>query len=138
MDATPISPDHATPLGGGPSASGQPPFGPEMAMSARWSALHDAASAARALAELPDEPLTPAIRGFPDAMRSAGGWRLDMARQGIEDLMAVLQPGLSALLTAHARGGDIAPPALALWREFQSARDTLLLALVPPDARESA
>ena len=138
MDATPIYPNHATPLGGLPG-HGQSHFseGPPSAMNARWAALHDAGAATRALAELPDEAVDPAILSFPEAMREAGGWRLAAAEQGIEDLLAVLVPGLSALLTAHARGSDITPPALALWREFESARDALLI-LTPPGLHDGS
>ena len=104
-------------------------------MSMKWSALHDAAAAIGALAGIPSDPMRTELRNFPVVIRDAGGWRRDMAEQGIEDLAAVLEPGLSALLAVHARGADPAAPALALWREFLTARDALL-ELVPPDTRE--
>ena len=138
MDATPIYPNQVIPVGGLPDP-GQPHFSesPPRILNGRWAALHDAGAATRELAELPDEPVDPAILSFPEAMREAGGWRLAAAEQGIEDLLAVLVPGLSALLTAHARSSDITPPALALWREFQSARDALLM-LTPPGPHQGA
>lgn len=101
------------------------------AMSMKWSALHDAASAAAILAGVAPEPMTAGQRNFPAVMRDAGGWRRELAEQGIEDLSAVMEPGLSALLAVHARGVDPTAAATALWREFVTARDALL-ALAPP------
>jgi hypothetical protein len=135
MDATPSNP--ANPGAGGHLAgAGRPPFAPgsTSALSLKWSALHDAAVAVGAIAGLAGEPMRPAVRNFPAVMRDAGGWRRELAEQGIEDLTAVMEPGLSALLAAHARGVNPAAAAQALWREFIAARDALL-ALVPPPQR---
>ena len=96
------------------------------AMSMKWSALHDAASAAAMLAGIAPEPMTPDQRNFPAAMRDAGGWRRELAEQGVEDLSAIMEPGISALLAVHARGVDPGAAATALWREFVCARDALL------------
>lgn len=109
---------------------GQDPTG---AISMKWSAIHDAAAAVSALAGVSDEEMQLEVRDFPAAIRHAEGWRREAAEQGIEDLSAILEAGLSALLSAHARGANPTAPALALWREFRAARDALL-ALVPPDA----
>lgn len=98
-----------------------------------WIALHEAARAVAMLAGRGPEPLRPDVRNFPAIMRSTGGWRAERARQGIEDLAAILQPGLRALLAAQAR----TPPdglrraAQVLWQEFDTARATLL-ELIPP------
>lgn len=101
------------------------------AMSMKWSALHDAAAAAAALAGVALEPMTAQQRNFPAVMRDAGGWRRELAEQGVEDLSAVLEPGISALLAVHARGSDPGAAAAVLWREFIVARDALM-ALAPP------
>lgn len=117
--------------------AGRPQFGQgsTSAMSMKWSALHDAAAVVGALAGLSSNSMPPEVRNFPAAIRDIGGWRREAAEQGIDDISAVLEPGLSALLAVHARGANPAAPALALWREFHAARDALL-ALVPPDTRD--
>ena len=83
------------------------------------------------LAGIAAEPMRPEVRNFPALMRDCGGWRRSLADQGIEDLSAVMEPGLAALLAVHARGIDPATAALALWQEFCAAR-AALLALTPP------
>ena len=103
------------------------------AMSMKWSALHDAASAAATLAGIAPEPMSAEQRNFPAVMRDAGGWRRELAEQGVEDLSAVMEPGLSALLAAHARGVDPAHAASALWSEFVSSRNALLGLSPPPE-----
>jgi hypothetical protein len=95
-----------------------------------WVALHDAAGVIAKLAGLEDEPMRPTVRSFPAVMRDTGGWRRNLAEQGIADLSAIMEPGLTALLAIHAKGGHPASAALALWREFDAAC-TALLALVP-------
>ena len=136
MDATPSKPGHDTPRGGQPAPAGRPQFaaGSASALGLKWRALHDAAAAVGTIAGLPGEPLQPHVRHFPVIMRDAGGWRRDLAEQGIEDLTAIMEPGLSALLAAHARGANPAAAARALWHEFHAARDALL-ALTPPPER---
>lgn len=101
------------------------------AFSMKWSALHDAAGVVAALAGIMPEAMDERQRGFPARIRDCGGWRHDLAEQGLADLSAVLEPGLTALLAVHARGVDPAAPATALWQEFCAAREALL-ALVPP------
>ena len=83
------------------------------------------------LAGLATEPMTSTLRNFPAAMRDAGGWRRAMAEQGIADISAFMEPGLSALLAVHARGVNPTAPALTLWQEFVAARDAMM-ALTPP------
>ena len=105
-------------------------------MSMKWSALHDAVNVVGMLAGLAAEPMRPEIRNFPAVMRDVGGWRREQTEQGIDDLSAIMQPGLAALLAVHARGTNPAVPALALWQEFHAAR-AALLALVPPPGTNS-
>lgn len=101
------------------------------ALSMKWSALHDAAAVVASLAGQAPEARRAEVRNFPALVRDAGGWRYEEARRGIDDLAAMMEPGLSALLAVHARGLSAAPAAQALWQEFLAARATLL-ALVPP------
>lgn len=121
-------------FGGALPGSGRASFGQASsnALSMRWSALHDAAAAVAALAGIPAEPMDALARGFPARVRDAGGWRRELAEQGVDDLSAIMQPGLAALLAVNARGGDARAAGLALWQEFVGARDGLL-ALLPPE-----
>ncbi len=114
-------------------AAGRAAFGQASAtaMSLKWSALHDAAGAVLTLAGEAAEIMRVEIRNFPAVIRDAGGWRHNLAEEGIEDVTAIMEPGLAALLAVHARGADAAPAARALWQEFKTARDGLL-ALIPP------
>jgi hypothetical protein len=98
--------------------------------SMKWAALQDAAAVVGTLAGLEAESPSPEIRDFPASIRDAGDWRREAAEKGIDDLAAIMKPGIAALLAVNARGTDAAAPALALWREFHAAR-TALLALAP-------
>ena len=136
MDQTPIDfsqPPAGPSAGGVLPSSGRPLFGMATAsmMSMKWSALHDAADAVALLAGIAREQMRPEIRNYPAVVRDAGGWRRDMAEQGVEDIVAFMEPGLAALLAVHARGADASPAALALWQEFHAARNALL-ELTPP------
>lgn len=119
-------------------SSGRPEFGQASAsaMSMKWSALHDAVGVVGMLAGLAAETMRPEVRNFPALMRDVGGWRRDLAEQGIEDLSAIMEPGLAALLAVNARGGNPAPAALALWQEFHAGR-AALMALAPPPGTQS-
>ena len=99
-------------------------------MGMKWVALHDAAGVVAKLAGLENEPMRAEVRNFPAVMRDTGGWRRNLADQGIADLSAIMEPGLAALLAVHARNANTAPAALALWREFDAAC-AALLALTP-------
>ena len=136
MDLTPIdlSDSSCTPVPASdiPALSGTSAGG---AMAMRWAAIHAAAEAVSFLACIPHEADRPEIRDFPETMRLCGGWRRELAEQGVEDLIALLEPGVTALLAVHDSGVDAKPAAMALWQEFLSARDALL-ALAPPLAQE--
>lgn len=131
MNAQP--PKFAAPAGGALPGSGRAEFGQASAsaMSMKWSALHDAAEVLAALAGIATEGMRADLRNFPAVMRDAGGWRRTMAEQGIDDLTAIIEPGIAALLAVNARGTSPASAALALWQEFQAAR-AALLTLIPP------
>lgn len=116
-----------------PGGSARPAFGHGAtgALSRKWAALQDAANVIAALAGLEAERTTPEIRNFPALMRDAAAWRRDLADRTIEDMTAVMEPGIAALLGVNARGASPAPAARALWREFVEAR-AAVLALLPP------
>ena len=99
-------------------------------MSVQWDALQDAATAVAALAGLAAEKPSAQVRNFPASIKDAGGWRLELARNGVTDLAAMMRPGVKALLAVSARGQDPTAAALTLWREYHHAR-AALLALVP-------
>ncbi|MEY4472495.1 MAG: hypothetical protein RL671_799 [Pseudomonadota bacterium] len=126
--ATPIVPPAGVLPGSGRADFGQASAN---AMSMKWAALNDAAGVVAMLAGITVEPLKPELRHFPATMRDAGGWRRTMAEQGIDDLAAVMEPGIAALLSVHARGINPKIPAQALWQEYLAARNGLM-ALVPP------
>lgn len=94
--------------------------------AARWAALHAAGQEIGTLAALAEEPFHERLANFPARIEARGGARLELARDGVTDLDAILQPGLTALRTIHARGQDTTAPALALWREFHALRSALL------------
>lgn len=100
-------------------------------LSMRWAALNDAAALVCRLAGIAAETKTPELRNFPAKISSLSGMRLTLAQDGIDDLAALMEPGLAALLAVQARGHSPAPAALVLWREFHAAR-AALMALVPP------
>jgi hypothetical protein len=103
------------------------------AVNAHWAALHDAAAVVAMLGGIAVEPMAPEVRNFPETIREAGGWRRNLAEQGIADLAAIMEPGIAALLAVQARRADPTAAAQALWHEFQTARSGLL-ALVPQSA----
>lgn len=104
------------------------------ATSMKWAALHDAADVVATLAGLEEEPLLSEILNFPAMIRDATPWRREAAETGIDDLAAIMEPGIAALLAVNARGADAQAPALALWREFYRARAALLAVAPPPGA----
>jgi hypothetical protein len=126
MDATPISYDTATACDPPPLA--REPLGD--ATGRKWAALHDAAAVVAALAgeSAPAEPVD-----FADMIARAPFWRRELARQGVEDLVAIMEPGLAALIAVHSSGGDASAPAAALWQEFTAARDALVALTLPQD-----
>ena len=97
----------------------------------RWAALNNAAAVVAALAVLDHKPCASDVPDLPALARDAGGWRRALAEQGVDDLAAIMEPGIAAILAAQAHDGACAAAALALWHEFDRAR-TALLALVTP------
>lgn len=133
MDLTPInlSDSSCTPL---PSADvaafANTPLGGNTLMAMRWATAHEAVEAVSFIAGMAPAEHGAEIWNFPEAIRQCAGWRRDLAEQGVEDLIAMLEPGVTALLAVHDSGADARPAAMALWQEFQTARDALI-ALAP-------
>jgi hypothetical protein len=123
MDATPISFGSAFPMEDAHAAGDA--RAPADAFARGWAALHDAARLIASLAGT-EEPLAPEVLAFPDALREAPPWRRALAEHGLDDLSAIVAPGLSALIALHAEGRDAAVPAQALWDEFTRSRDALI------------
>jgi hypothetical protein len=134
MDATPITNGKTGTAGDRLATSGRALFDQRSAsaLGMKWAALHEAAGAVAGIAGVVFAPLPAEVRDFPAVMCDAGGWRHELVEQGIEDLAAIMEPGLTALLSAHARGADARAAARALWHEFVIARDAML-AFAPHD-----
>lgn len=90
--------------------------------AAKWDAVHEAASAVGVLAQLGPEELDEDLRGLPQRASEIGGPHYELVARGIDDLAAVMQPGLRALLAMTDKGQDTTSAALTLWREFHKAR----------------
>ena len=112
-----------------PGEEGASPAGDDK-IGLRWLALVEAGALVAVLggveAELAEE------RDLPALIRSAQGWRRERAEQGVADLVAIMEPGIAALLSIKTRGADPRPAAQALWREFAAAR-AAVLALLPTE-----
>ena len=120
-------------------ATMQPPAKPALRavpnveeIAARWEAVHEAAAAVGKLAQLGRESLTSEVASLPFRAAEKGGWHYEMVARGIDDLAAVVQSGLRALLSLTAGGQDTTAAALTLWREFHIAR-AAILKLVPAE-----
>ncbi len=103
------------------------------ALSGQWAVLQEAGAAVAALAGIePDEPLLQ-IRRFIAWAAECRDWRLDLARNGVADLAAILRSGVSALVKVQARGQDVGVAAATLWQEFTAARDALFDLVPEPE-----
>ena len=110
-----------------PPAEAGPREAPELrVLGQQWEAVHEAAAAVGNLAQLGRETPSPEIVRLPQRAADKGGWHYEMAARGIDDLAAVMQPGLRALLSLTAQGQDTTAAALTLWREFHTARAAIV------------
>ncbi|MFA9201779.1 MAG: hypothetical protein ACEQR8_11490, partial [Cypionkella sp.] len=81
------------------------------ALGAEWAALLEAGGAVAGLAGLAAEKIDARTRDFPALIARTGDWRLELARNQVADLSAMMRPGLAA---RHAVAGPgQAPPAPA-------------------------
>ncbi len=110
---------------------------PLSSLANRWADMHSSSAQLAKVAALAPEPFDDKLAAFPNLLEGASDWQRDMAWQGIEDIDAMMRPGLAALGTITARGQDASAPALALWREFHHAREAVLT-LVQPAAQPDA
>lgn len=110
------------------TASGglQSPAPSPAAFAERWRALHDQAGRIAEMAQLSPERFEGAIAALPDRIGDAPDWKRSLAWQHIEDIDAMMRPGLAALATITSRGLSAHVPALALWREFYNARGSVM------------
>ena len=108
-------------------------------LSKRWRELHALGQQIAMKAQLATEPFEGRFAEFPNAILDAAPWHRELAEHAMEDIDAMLQPGLTALQAIEARGTDATAPALTLWREFYNAREGLMgLAPVQAQPAESA
>ncbi|NBC36978.1 hypothetical protein GTZ99_10465 [Novosphingobium sp. FSY-8] len=98
---------------------------------AQWRALAKAASAIAALAGPNVARQADECVQIPAGLTGASQRRQVLISQTIGDLVAVMEPGLKALLEVHARGVCAQAPALALWQEFVAARQALVMLAAP-------
>lgn len=91
-------------------------------LAVRWASLHDQAAEIGRYAALAGEPFTDELARFPARIADAGSAVEGLAEQGLDDILAMIEPGLAALRALSARGQETTAPALALWREFHAAR----------------
>ena len=94
--------------------------------SLRWAALVEAGKVVAALAGMPLEQPGKQVRKFPVLLRECPAWKRELAENGVADLAAVMEPGISALLAISARGADPRPAARALWQEYMTSRSAIL------------
>ena len=73
------------------------------ALSMKRSALHDAAATVALLAGLEAQATTKEVQAFPLLLRDPPPAACEPAEQGVADIAAVMEPGLSAPIAAHAR-----------------------------------
>jgi len=96
------------------------------ALANQWDAVHEAASAVGHLAQLGREHIDDEIASLPLRAAEKGGREFELVAHGVEDLAAIMQPGLRALLSLTAQGRDTTAAALTLWREFHASRSAIL------------
>ena len=99
----------------------------------RWEAVHEAAAAVAGLAQLAREEPVAEVASLPLRAAQQDSRTYALAADAIDDLAAVMQPGLRALLTLTAGGKDTTAAAMTLWREFHMAR-AAIMRLIPEDA----
>lgn len=103
---------------------------PVGSLSRRWEDLHEQAAALAELAQLAPEASQADSAGFSSVLSASEEWQRELAWQSIEDIDAMMKPGLTALNVLTSRGINANAPALALWREFHAAREGVLHMLV--------
>lgn len=106
-------------------------------MIASWQAIADHSARLAALAQLRPGELDGEPESFTAALAQASGWQRNLAWQSVEDIIAMLNPGMAALDVLESRGIDPRVPALALWREVDAAQRAVLAMLSAVAATEA-
>ena len=109
-----------------PAANSPRLLGDVATLANQWEAVHEAAAAVGHLAQLAREEPSDKVLALPLRAAETGGHAFQAVARGIDDLAAVMQPGLRALLAITAQGKDTTAAALTLWREFHHARAAIL------------
>ncbi len=107
-------------------------------MAKRWDDLHARAGELAELAAISHKPFNSDLPRFAEDLATASDRQRRLAGQAIEDIGAIMKPGLTALRTIAVRDQDTTAPAIALWREFQSARESVLAIVGDQPARVAA
>jgi hypothetical protein len=100
----------------------------------RWRAAHDKANRVAHFADLAAEPYAGRIAAFPLQLDPTNTHLAVLMKTSVEDVEALLEMGLRALENVAERGQDTGAPALALWREYHHARETMLAQMEPVSA----
>lgn len=108
----------------GRGVANTPKLGEELAR--RWAGVHGAAAAVAGLAQVAVEPGSREAPNFAAIIADTAGWKSDLLRNGLDDIAAFMQSGLTALLAANEAGRNPAAAAFALWTQFEHSRDALL------------
>lgn len=98
----------------------------DSSLASKWRRLHRQAERLAMLAELSPEPLADSLADFPIVIDQSGEVQRHLAMQGIDDIEAMLRPGMAALEAMRQRKASAKVPALALWREFYKARRSVM------------
>jgi len=94
-------------------------------LARRWVAVHAAAAAVASLAQIAPEQDSRKAPDFAAFIATAPGWKADLLRNGLDDIAAFMQSGLTALLAANTAGRNPAAAAFALLTQFEHSRDAL-------------
>ena len=80
------------------------------------------------------ERLDNRVIGFVDQAMQAPAYRQALIWRTMEDIDAMLSPGLAALQKIESGGRDPTAAAVTLWQEFHRARASLLDLVTPQNA----
>ena len=97
----------------------------QLSSARKWAALNEAAMAVAELTGLPPQERMVAPCDVSEEFLGSDDWHAALARQTIDDLAAIMDTGITALLEAHARGADTRAASECLWGEFRTACDGL-------------
>ena len=99
-------------------------------LAAKWGVIHEAARAVGALAQLAEEPPSDLVVSLPRRAAALDAQKFGLIERMVDDIDAVMQPGIEVLLAPEIANRGSVDAALSLWCEFRNARDAVL-ALVP-------